>query len=148
MEQEYLEQEYLDDDGLSGCALIYGMLLAFGTLTIAVYVLLTGIPPQVARALGGAPIAAGVILLSVLLALVVAAGLWRGQVWARWLVFLLHSAGALLGLGVALLPLFLARDGGRTVVALASPATALMGVVVNIVIVAWFWRNRDTRDEL
>lgn len=138
-----MEQEYPDDGKTFGCAVIYGALLALTGIVLAAYVLLDGVPASVATAMGGEGAVTAIVLLGSLTAVVVGAGLWYEMAWARRLVVLLHSLGALLGIGVALLPLV---SRGPALSALATPATALMGVVVNVVIVAWLLRKGEPED--
>ena len=143
-----MEQEFPDDGSVSGCALVYGVLLALAGVVLVVYILLTGLPEPVAAAVGGERAIEVPLIVLGLGAVGIGAGLWRGQEWAWWLILLLHSLAALLGLGVALYPLIAGEIGGRPLSGLATPATALLGVVVNIVIVAWFWKIRAGEDKV
>lgn len=139
-----MEQEYPEDGKKFGCAVIYGMLLALTGIVLAAYVLLDGLPAPMATALGAKEMVTIAVLLAGAVAVTVGIGLWYEQVWARGVVILLHGLGALLGLGIAFMPLV---SGGRARYGLVTPATALMGVVVNVVIIAWFWRDREPEEE-
>lgn len=142
-----MEQEFPEDDSVSGCALVYGVLLALAGIVLIAYVFLTGLPAPLEAIVGREGTVEGPLILLGLAAVAVGAGLWWGQAWAWWLILIVHSLGALLGLGVALLPLFIDEIGGRSLSGLATPATALMGVVVNIVIVGWFWKNQEEEEK-
>jgi hypothetical protein len=142
-----MEQEYPEDGTTFGCATIYGALLMLTGIVVAVYVLLDGVPLSVADVLGGEVVMTTSVLVAALVTVAVGAGLWYEQLWARVLVLFLHVLAALLGLGVALLPLVAGANGGPVLAGLATPATALMGVVVNVVIVAWLWRSWQPEDD-
>lgn len=142
-----MEQEFPDDSSTPGCAVVYGVLLALAGIVLVAYVFLTGLPAPVEAAVGGVGATNLTVILLGLAAVGVGAGLWQEREWAWWLILLLHSLAAVVGLAMALLPLVADEIGGRPLPGLATPATALMGVVVNIVVVAWFWRERAGEDE-
>ena len=139
-----MEQEYPEDGKKFGCTVIYGILLALTGIVLATYVLLDGVPASMVAALGAEEMVPATVLLAGAAAVAVGVGLWYAQLWARGVVILLHGLGALLGLGIAFMPLV---SGGRARYGLVTPATALMGVVVNVVIIAWFWRDREPEEE-
>lgn len=140
-----MEQEFPEDGKRFGCGVIYGFLLALTGIVLAAYVLLDGVPAPMAATLGTKEMVTITVLLVGAVAVTVGIGLWYEQAWARGVVILLHGLGALLGLGIAFMPLV---SGGRVASGLVTPATALMGVVVNVVIIAWFWRDWEPEDEV
>ncbi|MDX1663655.1 MAG: hypothetical protein R3272_07670 [Candidatus Promineifilaceae bacterium] len=136
-----------------GCLAIYGAMLALAGLGLGLYMMIaaaTGDGPAAAAAAAGweeprlQTLAwgggAGLLLL------VVGAGLWRGQGWAWWLVFGLHTLAMLLllmGVFAPLLATPLAWLGIRINPGLATPATALMGAAVNGAVLAYLWQGRE-----
>lgn len=71
--------------------------------------------------------------------LITALGLWRMRRWAWWLVVLLHSMGILF----SLLTLCGILTIAQTSEIVASVAGTLVGILISIYILRWFFRNRE-----
>ncbi len=135
-----IEEEEFPESGRPGCLSVFAVMLAAGGIGYGIVFGILGLNLMVDE---GRPALGALVTLSAIplafVPAVVAVGLWRMRVWAWWLTVIFGS----LGFGAASLSFVAAFLGTDPMRALGFVMGPLMGLMVGVVVLAWFLRNRE-----
>ena len=129
-----------EESGRPGCLSVFAVMLAAGGIGYGIVFGILGLNLMVGE---GRPALGALVTISAIplafVPAVVAVGLWRMRTWAWWLTVIFGS----LGLGAASLSFVAAFLGADPMRALGFVMGPLMGLMVGVVVLAWFLRNRE-----